>query len=121
MMSDEQNKAGNTKLYCRVTSVTDLQAHIDVLVNWSKKWLLPLNSTKCRVMHFGRQNPGHACMPDGEPMQKMREGKDLGILIDDELNVHKQLAAATSKTSQMLAVVRRSFANLDESTLPLLY
>ena len=114
--------ADDTKLYCPVTGgVADLQADIDALVNWSKKWLLPFNSTKCRVMHIGRQNPGHAYMLDGEPMQVVREEKDLGILIDDELKFHKQTAASISKASQMLAVVRRSFANLDESTLPLLY
>ena len=50
----------------------------------------------------------------------MRE-KDLGILCDNELKFHEQTAAAISKASQMLAVVWRSFANLDESTLPLLY
>ena len=42
--------ADDTKLYCPVTGVADLQADIDALVNWSKKWLLPFNSTKCSVM-----------------------------------------------------------------------
>ena len=60
-------------------------------------------------------------MLDGELMQEVREEKDLGIAIADNLKFHKQTAAAISKASQMLAVVRRSFANLDEVTLPLLY
>ena len=71
-MSNEPSIADNTKLYRRVSSVTDLQADIDALVSWSKKWLLPFNSTKCRVMHVGRQNLGHAYMLDGESMQEVR-------------------------------------------------
>ena len=48
----------DTKLYRPVTGgVMELQADIDALVNWSKKWLLPINSTKCQVMHIGKQNP----------------------------------------------------------------
>ena len=73
-------------------------------------------------MHIGRQKPGHAYVLDGEQMQEVREEKDLGIVINDDLKFHnKQTAEAISKASQMLAVMRRSFANLDEFTLPPLY
>ena len=51
----------------------------------------------------------------------MGEEKDLGIVMDDELKFYQQTAAAIAKASQMLAVVRRSFVNLDEVTLPLLF
>ena len=72
-------------------------------------------------MHIGRQNPGHTYVLDGKPMQVVREEKDLGIVIDGHLRLHKQTVAAISEASQMLAVVRRSFGNLNEGTLPLLY
>ena len=49
------------------------------------------------------------------------EEKDLGVLIDKRLKFHSQTAAAISRASQILAVVRRAFANIDEVTLPLLY
>ena len=71
-------------------------------------------------MHIGKQNPGLAYKLDGEPMQEVREEKDLNILIDNKLKFHKQTAAAISKASQMLAVIRHSFANINEFTLPLL-
>ena len=72
-------------------------------------------------MHIGLRNPEHPYYLNGSPVEVAEEEKDLGIVIDRQLNFHKQTAAATSKASKMLAVVRRSFANVDEFTLPLLY
>ena len=114
--------ADDTKLYRRVSGKDGaLQTDIDALVTWSKKWLLPFNENKCRVMHIGGSNSEHSYLLNGTALGKVREEKDLGIIIDDQLKFHQQTAAAISKASQMLAVVRRSFATLDEFTLPLLY
>ena len=116
--------ADDTKLYRQVSGLsgaTGLQADIDALVNWSRKWLLPFNASKCRVMHIGRQNPGLRYHLGDTALEETVEEKDLGIVVDDHLKFHQQTAAAAAKASQMLAVVKRSFANLDETTLPLLY
>ena len=66
-------------------------------------------------------NQGHAYRLDVEPMQELREEKDLGILIDDKLKFHKQMTAVISKASKILAVVWHSYTNLNKSTLLLLY
>ena len=47
--------------------------------------------------------------------------RDLGIFLDPALKFRKQAAAAASKGNQMLALVKRSFKNIDTVTLPLLY
>ena len=47
--------------------------------------------------------------------------RDLGLHIDTSLKFRKQAAAAASKANQILAVVKRSFELLDESTVPLLF
>ena len=60
-------------------------------------------------------------LPPCPPLLPPLEEKDLGIVVDDHLKFHQQTAAAAAKISQMLAVVKLSFANLDETTLPLLY
>ena len=73
--------ADDTKLYRRVTNgSTELQADIDALVKWSKEWLLPFNSTKCRVMHLGRRNAEHSYLLDGASIQEVREERDLGVV-----------------------------------------
>ena len=113
--------ADDTKLYCRMPDGgAGLQADIDALVKWSEKWLLPFNVSKCRVMHIGSHNPEQLYTLNGAPVEAVAEERDLGVVIDRQLKFHTQTAAAVSKASQMLAVVRRSFANIDKTTLPLL-
>ena len=38
-------------------SNSSLQADINEIGNWYMKWSMSLNSKKCKMMHFGRQNP----------------------------------------------------------------
>ena len=72
-------------------------------------------------MHIGSHNPEQLYTLNGTPVEAVAEERDLGVVIDRQLKFHTQTAAAVSKVSQMLAVVRRSFANIDETTLPLLF
>ena len=109
--------ADDTKLYSRIPDGhAGLQADIDALQRWSEKWLLPFNISKCKVMHVGSHNPEHTYTLSGTPIEAAAEEKDLGIVIDRQLKFHRQTAAAVSKASQMLAVVRRSFAKIDETS-----
>ena len=41
--------------------------------------------------------------------------------MDNELKFHKQTAAAVKKANSSLGIIKKSFAMLDGSTLPLLY
>ena len=47
--------------------------------------------------------------------------RDLGVLVDESLKFRRQAAAAMAKANQILAVIRRSFELIDETTLPRLY
>ena len=38
------------------SSADILQRDIDSVTNWTKEWLMKLNSSKCKVMHFGNKN-----------------------------------------------------------------
>ena len=98
-----------------------LQADIDALAEWSKKWMLPLNAAKCKIMHIGHRNPHLGYTLNGIPIEVTDEEKDLGVIVDCHLDFHKQASAAISKACQTLAVLKRSFANINESTLPLLF
>ena len=114
--------ARDTKLYCSAPdSAAGLQQDLDSLADWSEKWLLPFNASKCKVMHVGSRNPEREYHLNDVQLKVAEEEKDLGVVIDRRLKFHSQTAAAISRASQILAVVRRSFANIDEVTLPLLY
>ena len=116
--------ADDTKLYRSVSQESDicvLQSDLDALVEWSARWQLPFNREKCKSLHLGRLNDGHEYhMGDTRLIQTAVE-KDLGVHVDNCLKFREQAAAAISKASRILSVIRRSFAVIDETTLPLLF
>ena len=51
--------ADDTKLGRQVATAEDskkLQADLDCIQQWSDKWQLKFNSTKCKVIHLGHDN-----------------------------------------------------------------
>ena len=49
----------DAKLYKHVTGENDrvsLQTGLDVLQEWSDRWLLKLNISKCKTVFYGRKN-----------------------------------------------------------------
>ena len=47
--------------------------------------------------------------------------RDLGVHIDCDLKFRQHAATVVAKATQVLAVIRRSFARIDQQTLPVLY
>ena len=48
--------ADDTKLFKAVADIQDkneLQQDLNSLAKWSKKWQLPFNEAKCKVIHYG--------------------------------------------------------------------
>ena len=116
--------ADDSKLYRAVRHPGDalsLQADLDAAARWSDEWQLTFNVGKCKVLHMGRQVLQQDYHLRGTSLQAVTEEKDLGVFVDAELKFRKQAAAAVSKASQIMAVIRRSFSLLDKFTLPLLF
>ena len=116
--------ADDTKLYRGLAEAGDrdqLQTDLDSLVEWSEKWLLPFNQSKCKILHLGRRNQLQDYTIQGNVLKKVTEEKDLGVFVDGELKYRRQAAAAVSRANQVLGIIRRSFEHLDAYTLPLLY
>ena len=116
--------ADDTKLYSSVATpgeVSSLQADLDTLGRWSDTWQLPFNDAKCKVLHLGSNNPNSRYMMRGTELSDGLVEKDLGVHIDCELKFRQQASAAVAKGTQILAVIRRSFALINECTLPLLF
>jgi hypothetical protein len=58
---------------------------------------------------------------DGSILDKVKEEKDLGVIMDDQLKFHTHVSAAVSKANQILGIINRTFVSLDEETLPIVY
>ena len=116
--------ADDAKIFRPVTLPSDcieLQHDLDALMAWSARWQLHFNEAKCKFLHLGHHRHDSAYTMRGVQLQKVSEERDLGVIMEEDLKFRKQAAAAVSKASQILAVIRRSFAILDSTTLPLLF
>ena len=76
---------------------------------------------KCKTIHFGHKNPQLEYKLNCHILDKVREEKDLGVIIDDELKFHQHTASVSKKANQILGVIKRSFNTRDPRTISTLY
>ena len=114
--------ADDAKIYKGIEMVENtIQQDLDEMFAWSQKWQLPFNQTKCKSMHLGKNNPKTKYMMSEHMLCESNEEKDLGVIIDNTLKFHIQTATSIKKANSILGLVKKSFAVLNKTTLPLLY
>jgi len=116
--------ADDTKIFGTVNSIEDrnkLQEDLNKVVEWSKKWLMHFNVGKCKVMHLGRSNQEWNYVMNKQRLKVVKEEKDLGVTITDDLNVSAQCGAAYSKANRMLGLIKRTFNSRDQTIMSSLY
>ena len=115
--------ADDTKLYAIVNDIeeqTRLQEDIDKLLDWSQKWLLTFNKSKCKHVHFGPETNSSYNMA-GDEITKSTEEKDLGITIDNKLKFQQHISIQVKKANQKLGIIYRSFSHMDKEMFLVLY
>ena len=97
------------------------QQMLDRLESWSQEWQLLFNRGKCKIMHFGKNNPRMGYTMGGQALESSRQEKDLGVLIEDNLKPSAQCAKAASKANQVLGQLLRGCTWRDPANLTSLY
>ena len=116
--------ADDTKVFRKIQSEDDylkLQQDLDNLFLWSCEWQLGFNVDKCKVLHIGSNQHNRQYRLGGDFIAVSDVERDLGILIDNKLTLHKQCSSAVAKANKLLGIIRRSFEYINVDMMLCLY
>ena len=57
---------------------SSLKSDLRLLYKWSVDWQMLFNLDKCKIMHFGYNNPMHTFLLGRQILETVSEEKDLG-------------------------------------------
>lgn len=121
--------ADDAKLFKHIahnSDSTDLQNSASLLQQWSDKWLLKLNSKKCKIISFGRNidtSQMYNLIEGSSTYQLTRDSKitDLGVILDSKLTFSEHIHTKIRKAFGIIGILKRNFRCMSVSSFVLLY
>jgi len=104
----------------------DLQNSANLLQQWSDKWLLKLNTKKCKIISFGRNadTDNIYSLPEGNStfaLARETHITDLGVILDNKLTFYEHIHSKIKKAFGIIGILKRNFRHMPILSFVLLY
>ena len=84
---------------------------MELLQKWSIDWQMQFNPDKCKVMHIGRHNPMFTYTIANKQLEAVKEEKDLGVIIAEDLKPSAHCTESYTKANRMLGLIKRTVSS----------